>query len=127
MIKGIMTVRYFLMLISLIPLISMAQSPRQTIDFNKDWSFILGDDNNYAKPGFDSKKWRKLDLPHDWSIEGQFDSTHPARNAGGALPGGIGWYRKTFTTNSTGKKVYIEFDGVHRNSEVWINGQYLGK
>jgi len=105
----------------------MAQGPRQIIDFNKGWLFILGDDSTYAQAGFDSKKWTKLDLPHDWSIEGQFDSTHPARNAGGALPGGIGWYRKTFTTNSTGKKVYIEFDGVHRNSEVWINGQYLGK
>ncbi|WP_211316542.1 glycoside hydrolase family 2 TIM barrel-domain containing protein [Niabella yanshanensis] len=127
MIKGIMTVRHFLMLISLIPLVGMAQSPRQIIDFNKGWSFILGDDSNYVKPGFDSKEWRMLDLPHDWSIEGRFDSTHPARNAGGALPGGIGWYRKTFTTNSTGRKVYIEFDGVHRNSEVWINGHYLGK
>jgi beta-galactosidase len=127
MIKGIMTVRHFLMLISMLPLVSMAQAPRQITDFNKGWSFILGDDSNYAKSGLDSKKWRKPDLPHDWSIEGQFDSTHPARNAGGALPGGIGWYTKTFTINSTGKKVYIEFDGVHRNSEVWINGQYLGK
>lgn len=127
MIRGIMTVRLYLMLISLFPLVTMAQAPRQITDFNRGWLFILGDDSAYAQPGLDSKKWRKLDLPHDWSIEGQFDSTHPARNAGGALPGGIGWYRKTFTTNSTGKKVYIEFDGVHRNSEVWINGQYLGK
>ncbi|MCH5720297.1 sugar-binding domain-containing protein [Niabella hibiscisoli] len=101
--------------------------PRQITDFNKGWLFTLGDDSSYAKTGIDSKNWRKLDLPHDWSIEGKFDSTHPARNAGGALPGGIGWYRKSFTTNSAGKKVYIEFDGVHRNSEVWINGQYLGK
>jgi len=115
------------MLVSLIPLVSLAQSPRQITDFNKGWLFTLDDNSSYAKPGIDSKKWRKLDLPHDWSIEGQFDSTHPARNAGGALPGGIGWYRKSFTTTSAGKKVYIEFDGVHRNSEVWINGQYLGK
>ncbi len=104
-----------------------AQTARQTTDFNKGWSFIFGDNADYSKEKYNHASWRKLDLPHDWSIEGKFDSIHPAGNAGGALPGGIGWYRKTFTVNSAHKKVYITFDGVHRNSEVWINGHYLGK
>ncbi|WP_460684602.1 glycoside hydrolase family 2 TIM barrel-domain containing protein [Niabella aquatica] len=104
-----------------------AQAVRQTTDFNKGWSFILGDDPAYSKEAYNHSSWRKLDLPHDWSIEGKFDSIHPAGNAGGALPGGIGWYRKSFTASAAGKKVYVEFDGIHRNSEVWINGHYLGK
>lgn len=104
-----------------------AQVVRQTTDFNKGWKFTLGDSAVYKETTFNDSKWRKLDLPHDWSIEGKFDSIHPAGNAGGALPGGIGWYRKTFTVSSVHKKVYIAFDGVHRNSEVWINGHYLGK
>jgi len=70
-----------------------------------------------------------LNLPHDWSIEGEFSETAPAGTGGGALPGGTGWYRKSFTipTTSKGKLIFIEFDGVYRNSEVWINGHYLGK
>ena len=71
----------------------------------------------------------RLNLPHDWSIEGEFSEKNPAGFGGGALPGGIGWYRKTFTLPATanGKSVFIDFDGVYRNSEVWINGHYLGK
>ena len=62
------------------------------------------------------------------SIEGAFDQKNPAGFGGGALPGGIGWYRKTFdATPVEGKSVFIDFDGVYRNSEVWLNGQYLGK
>ncbi len=70
-----------------------------------------------------------LDLPHDWSIEGEFSKDNPATPGGGALPGGIGWYRKAFNIpeSSKGKAVFIEFDGVYRNSEVWINGHELGK
>lgn len=103
-----------------------AQVSRQITDFNKGWSFTLGDNPAYSKPNFNDKNWRKLDLPHDWSIEGKFDSIHPAGNAGGALPGGIGWYRKSFVTSNANKNWYIEFDGVYQNSEVWINGHYLG-
>ncbi|MFT4095078.1 MAG: glycoside hydrolase family 2 TIM barrel-domain containing protein [Niabella sp.] len=100
---------------------------RTVINFNKGWKFILDDNSNYKSEKFNDAAWRRIDLPHDWSIEGRFDSVWAAGNAGGALPGGIGWYRKAFITNSTGKKVYIEFDGIYRNSEVWINGHYLGK
>ena len=70
-----------------------------------------------------------LNLPHDWSIEGSFSEDHPTRQAGGGLPTGVGWYRKTFKVSEfyRKRKVFIEFDGIYRNSEVWINGYYLGK
>jgi len=92
--------------------------PGRRVSFNQDWQFRLGD-----------SEWRRLNLPHDWSIEGEFSETAPAGTGGGALPGGTGWYRKSFTipTTSKGKLIFIEFDGVYRNSEVWINGHYLGK
>ena len=92
--------------------------PGKRVSFNQNWQFRLGDSS-----------WRQLNLPHDWSIEGEFSEKSPAGTGGGALPGGTGWYRKTFTLplSARGKQVFVEFDGVYRNSEVWINGQYLGK
>jgi beta-galactosidase len=103
--------------------------PGDTIDCNKSWRFHLGDVINGQAPDLDDSKWRALNLPHDWSIEGEFSEKNPAGFGGGALPGGVGWYRKTFTlpASANGKSVFIDFDGVYRNSEVWINGHYLGK
>ena len=97
--------------------------------FCNDWRFFLGDVKNGESPLFDDSQWRMLDLPHDWSIEGKFSPDNPAGVGGGALPGGIGWYRKTFTVpeSDSSKLTIIRFDGVYRNSEVWINGHYLGK
>src|SRR5216117_3501471 len=102
---------------------------RRTTSFDRGWRFQLGDPVGAQEVAFDDSGWRTLDVPHDWSIEGEFSDTNPAGVAGGALPGGVGWYRKTFSVAAadTGKVVFIEFDGVYRNSEVWINGQYLGK
>ncbi|TMC67455.1 MAG: glycoside hydrolase family 2, partial [Chloroflexi bacterium] len=102
---------------------------RQTSNFDHDWRFHLGDVAGAQAPAFADSGWRTLDLPHDWSIEGEFSEQNHAGVAGGALPGGVGWYRKTFTVPAadSGKVVFAEFDGVYRNSEVWINGQYLGK
>ncbi len=102
---------------------------RQTIDFNANWKFYLGNDSNAINPTYNDAKWRTLSLPHDWSIESNFIKDAPATNQGGSLPGGIGWYRKTFIIASSAKNkiVSIEFDGVYKNSEVWINGKYLGK
>lgn len=103
---------------------------RTRTDFGKGWKFTLTDSAMDAhNPGFDDSGWRILDLPHDWSIEGEFSPDHPATPGGGALPGGTGWYRKSFVISEAdaGKRVYIDFDGVYRNSEVWINGEYLGK
>jgi len=103
--------------------------PGQTVSFNDDWRFHLGDVPDGQNPQLDDSQWRSLDLPHDWSIEGEFSEKNPATPGGGALPGGTGWYRKTFTLppGARDRLVFIDFDGVYRNSEVWLNGQYLGK
>lgn len=108
---------------------STAPGPRQTLDFDPAWRFHLGDVPGAYEATYDDAGWRLLDLPHDWSVEGAFSEDHPAGAHGGALPGGVGWYRKAFTISGadTGNLAFVEFDGVYRNSEVWINGQYLGK
>jgi beta-galactosidase len=97
-------------------------------EFGKNWRFHLGDTVNGQEISFNDTGWRVVNLPHDWSIEGKFSKDNPAGVSGGALPGGIGWYRKTFTVPSEQKDklFFIDFDGVYRNSEVWINGYYLG-
>ncbi len=102
---------------------------RSVVDFNNGWKFFLGSDSLASNVNYNDFKWRNLSLPHDWSIESNFSSTFPATNLGGSLPGGIGWYRKTFTVPASAKNktTSIEFDGVYKNSEVWINGYYLGK
>lgn len=101
---------------------------RVTADFNKDWKFYLGDEASAKDAAFNDATWRKLTLPHDWSIEGRFDEKNPAKPEGGGLPTGIGWYRKTFTLPAnTERNVYIEFDGVYQHSEVWLNGHSLGQ
>jgi len=101
----------------------------QAANFDQGWRFHLGDVPGAQDPAFADAAWRALDLPHDWSIEGPFSEQNPAGVAGGALPGGVGWYRKTFTVPAadSGKVVFVEFGGVYRNSEVWINGHSLGK
>jgi beta-galactosidase len=66
-------------------------------------------------------------LPHDWSIESDFSSEYPSTPGSGALPGGIGWYRKSFILQkSASKNYFIDFDGIYWNSKVWINGHFLG-
>jgi beta-galactosidase len=104
-------------------------SGRSRISFNDNWKFSLQGDSSAIASSFDDKTWRILNLPHDWSIEGAFAENNPAGVGGGALPGGLGWYRKTFQVNEEDKnrKIFIEFDGVYCNSEVWINGNLLGK
>ena len=102
---------------------------RQTVSFDHAWRFHLGDVAGAQELAFADTGWRTLDLPHDWSIEGKFSEQNLAGVGGGALPGGVGWYRKRFAVPAadSGKLIFVEFDGVYRNSEVWINGQYLGK
>ncbi|RZK65760.1 MAG: glycoside hydrolase family 2, partial [Pedobacter sp.] len=106
-----------------------ANEPRTRKSFNMGWKFFLGDEPGAKSPAFTDAKWRKLTLPHDWSIEGKFDEKNPAKPEGGGLPTGIGWYRKEFIApaNFQSRLITIEFDGVYKNSEVWINGKYLGK
>ena len=104
-----------------------AQS-RTVVKFTTGWKFLLGSSDSASSPSYNDDGWRKLNLPHDWSIEMPFDSTSPTGNGGGALRGGLGWYRKTFTlpASSKNKHVFIDFDGVYMNSEVFINGHSLG-
>src|SRR5690242_14650329 len=101
---------------------------RVTQDFDPGWKFHLGDVTNGQDAAVSDAGWRTLDLPHDWSIEGEFSRDNPAGASGGALPGGIAWYRKTFTIpqRDSNRLVFVEFDGVYRNSDVWVNGHHLG-
>jgi beta-galactosidase len=116
-----------LVLCSLINLTVLAQG-RTIADFDKGWHFHLGDLTGAELTSFNDASWRNLNLPHDWSIEGRFSKDNPATPEGGALPGGIGWYRKTFIepVSAKSKRVYIDFDGVYQKSTVWINGHKLG-
>ncbi|MGD9993467.1 MAG: beta-galactosidase GalB [Salinivirgaceae bacterium] len=105
------------------------ESPRSIEKFNRNWRFALIDDSLAATPGFDDSAWRLLNLPHDWSIEGDFSDKHPADVGGGALPGGLGWYRKSFNLSpaDSNQRIYLKFDGVYMNSEVYVNGKLAGK
>ena len=96
--------------------------------FDYDWKFKLGDNAEAVDPGFKDKDWRDLNLPHDWSIEGEIKHEHAMGMAGGFFPDGIGWYRKTFTVPASlkGKELMIYFEGVYMNSEVFLNGHSLG-
>jgi len=95
---------------------------------NFNWKFFIGDIPEAKNTFFDDKKWKTVDLPHDGSIAGSFDTVSGSRQ-NGYRPRHIGWYRKKFAVpgNINGKKVSIEFEGVYRASEVWINGTTLGK
>lgn len=118
-----------LLIISLLSaqLVSFAQV-RVITNFDKNWTFLQADENEASKPAFDDSKWRKLDVPHDWSIEGAYDKANLTARGGGYLPSGIGWYRKSFNLDEklAKKKVTIEFDGIMANSDVYINGVHLG-
>ena len=111
------------------PTASVQANPRTTLAFDAGWLFFKGDSPGAENPSFNDSAWRKLDVPHDWSIEGPFDKDNPTRGSGGFLPSGVGWYRKHFTlaADSKNKRVFIDFDGVMANSDVWINGFHLGK
>lgn len=104
-----------------------AADPRAE-SFNDGWKFSLGDAPEMASPDYDDSNWRNLSLPHDWAIEGDFNIDNPSGTGGGALPGGIGWYRKSFTISPAqqDKKTFIDFDGAYMNSTVFINGHELG-
>lgn len=96
--------------------------------FDEDWKFFLGDTAAASSKDFNDGRWRTLDLPHDWSIEGRINPKNATGNAGGYFPAGIGWYRKSFNVPAGWKdrKVAIYFEGVYMNSEVFINGRSLG-
>ena len=93
--------------------------------FNDGWLFRLEDDSTFKQKAYEDTKWRKLDLPHDWSIEGQISPD--LASCTGYLPGGIGWYRKHFKVSDKQARHYIYFEGVYNRSEVYLNGHLLGK
>lgn len=101
---------------------------RQLLNFDRDWKFILNPDETIIKSKPESLNWRSINLPHDWGIEGSYSETNGDWQSG-YLPAGIGYYQKTFnsTAELLNKQVAIVFDGVYWNSEVWINGHFLGK
>ncbi len=109
--------------------IAQTNNTRQVLSFDNDWKFFKGDFNGAEQVAFNDVDWRSLSVPHDWSIEGPYDRNNNTGRGGGYLPGGIGWYRKTFSVNEKDAKnnFFIEFDGIMANSDVWINGFYLGK
>ena len=108
--------------------VSLRGQSRKVIDFNGGWWFKLDSSQQYGH-GRKGEGWRKLDLPHDWSIEMPFRENSPAGSGAAYLDGGVGWYQKTFKLAQAeyGQRIFIAFEGVYENSEVWINGHFLGK
>ena len=105
---------------------SLASHARERVCFDSDWRFCLGDSAQMASPEYNDSHWRKLNVPHDWAIEGDFHDSNPSGASGGALPGGIGWYRKVFSLPAGSEKTFLEFDGVYMNSTVYVNGKKVG-
>lgn len=125
--------KFVLFVLAAVLTVACAKSPdsvRTSEDFNFGWLFSMGDDASWSSPSADDSGWRDLHLPHDWAIEGEFSPENPSTPSSGALPGGIGWYRKHFATpegvTSGARHIFVEFDGVFMNSTVYVNGQAMG-
>lgn len=118
---------FFILLILIIQACSAPQE-RVMQSFNENWKFKKGEQGEESKLTLDDSDWRSLNLPHDWAIEGPFDKKHDARTGG--LPiSGIAWYRKQFVIDEKhkGNSVFVEFDGIMNNAEIFLNGKSLGK
>ncbi|MBO4607925.1 MAG: DUF4982 domain-containing protein [Prevotella sp.] len=116
--KNIFTIILFL-------LTTLSATARERKCFDEGWLFILADSAQMSQANYNDTRRRRLDLPHDWAIEGDFLPSNPSGAGGGALPGGVGWYRKHFTVGQADRH-FIEFDGVYMNATVYINGHRLG-
>jgi beta-galactosidase len=107
---------------------------RTVMDFDPGWLFNYGDASGAGAASYPDGGWRRLSVPHDWSIEGAnppadpFSQSAPSTGRGGYLPSGIGWYRKHFSLAGVpaARKVYVEFDGVMANASVYVNGTLIG-
>ncbi len=108
--------------------VTYGQTSRSIVNFDKGWRFTLSDPDGAFAAQFNDRSWRLLDLPHDWSIEGENLESNPGGPRVGYFPMGTGWYRKTFDVAgySKGRIYSIEFDGIYMNSTVWLNGHELG-
>ena len=120
-----MILRYGFLLAAL-SCLHAADGARVRRGFDEAWRFHLGDVTGGERADLNDSGWRKLNLPHDWSIEQPYSASNPSGN--GYLPGGVGWYRRSFPVPEAagGRRVSLEFDGVYRDSDVWINGHHLG-
>jgi beta-galactosidase len=117
---------------------SRDKEKNRTVSFDSNWLFIKDNPTGAENPSFDDSGWRKIDLPHDWSIEdlpnqsdsviGPFSKADGGKMRTGYTVGGTAWYRKTFTIDKSESKksVYLMFEGVYMNSDVWINGKHAG-
>jgi len=108
--------------------IPVAALARESASLDDDWKFFQGAATGAERMVFDDSRWLSVNLPHDWSIVGPFAETNKAGGAGAFLPSGVAWYRKIFSLpeQSRERRVFVEFDGVMQNSDVWINGFHLG-
>ena len=101
---------------------------RVVVGFNRDWKFAKGEQSGAGAPDFDDSAWQAVRLPHDWAISGPFNQQE--NGYAGKLPWkGVGWYRKTFKLgkSDSGKRVYLDFDGVMAFPKVYVNGQLAGE
>jgi beta-galactosidase len=134
--------RLTLLFIPFLSVLIVTSTPAQdsrAVPFDAGWRFKKDSLTGAENPAYDDSDWRKLHLPHDWSIEdlpnqregsvqGPFTKASVGKSATGFTEGGIGWYRKTFTLdkNYGGKHTFITFDGVYMVADVWVNGHHLG-
>ena len=117
--------RFFILACAIGCMLTAQARDRQ--NFDNGWRFVLADSAQMSKTDYHDTHWRALNLPHDWAVEGDFLCSNPSGAGGGALPGGIGWYRKTFNLQKKqGECYFIEFDGVYMNARVYINGKEVG-
>jgi beta-galactosidase/beta-glucuronidase len=150
------TSRRLTLLLLLILATLTAHAQRQRISLDANWRFALGNaidsskdfgfdngelffyskaghGNGPAGPHFDDRAWQPVNLPHDWAVSLPFDSrgdeNHGSKVIGHNFPEhSIGWYRRSFmlAPSDEGKRIRIDFDGVYRDAEVWLNGFYIG-
>lgn len=117
----------FSVVILIVSIFIVTSSFAQDQNFNKSWLFFNAESEGAETTAFNDSKWRKLNLPHDWAIEGPFDEKFNAR-CGGLPFHGTGWYRKHFTmpSEAKGKTIRIEFEGAMYDAHVWVNGTFVG-
>lgn len=104
-----------------------AADKTEMINLNVDWLFTLSDPEQADFKGYDDSAWQEISLPHDWAVDYEFSKDNSSGT--GYLPGGTGWYRKHFVLpeNIEGRQVLLTFNGVYKNSRVFVNSNYLGE
>ncbi|HWU15713.1 MAG TPA: glycoside hydrolase family 2 TIM barrel-domain containing protein, partial [Caulobacter sp.] len=100
---------------------------RRVTPLTDGWRFVQGDPEGAETASLDDSRWATVSVPHDWAIAGPFDLKARAGGAGGFLPTGVAWYRRTLDVKpAPGRRTFVELDGVMERSGVWINGRHLG-